>query len=297
MGNTVYGDVLFLVDFSMDFLCFFLTARLRGRRLFPLRTAAASALGGLYSVARVVWDRADAPPWQTALFFLTDAAVMFLLCAVAAGDADRSAGALARMAGTFFAVSCLVGGCMTAFSALFDRLPAPDDALTEPDGLPVWLWAIFAALASAVAFGWSRRKSAPREVRVTLRRGGREDSCPAAGDGGNLLRERVGGRGVLVCELGAAEDLFPPELVEFWRRGGRPGDAAALPRELPPQLRFIPAHTAAGEDTVLCAAQADEFRVTDEHGEHRADLLIAPMARRVGTGGTRGVIPATGWKE
>ena len=33
MGNEVYADLLFLVNFSMDFLCFYLCARLLHRPL------------------------------------------------------------------------------------------------------------------------------------------------------------------------------------------------------------------------------------------------------------------------
>ena len=51
VGQTVYADVLFLINFSMDFLVFYICARLSGRRLYPFRSALASALGGAYGVA------------------------------------------------------------------------------------------------------------------------------------------------------------------------------------------------------------------------------------------------------
>ena len=50
MGRVVYADLLFLVDFSMDFLCFFITARLLHRRFFFVRSILAAAIGGVYSV-------------------------------------------------------------------------------------------------------------------------------------------------------------------------------------------------------------------------------------------------------
>ena len=36
MGETVYADVLFIINFSMDFLCFYICSRVLG---YPLRLA------------------------------------------------------------------------------------------------------------------------------------------------------------------------------------------------------------------------------------------------------------------
>ena len=51
MEQTVYGDVLFFVNFCMDFQCLFLTARLLHRPFRIWRAALASVLGALYACA------------------------------------------------------------------------------------------------------------------------------------------------------------------------------------------------------------------------------------------------------
>jgi MFS family permease len=78
--GEVYADVFFLVNFSMDFLCFYLCARLLHRPLSLWRGMLASALGGIYAVAALflTLDRAPA--------FALDALVWVVLGAVA----DRS---------------------------------------------------------------------------------------------------------------------------------------------------------------------------------------------------------------
>ena len=48
---TVYGDLLFLINVSMDFLCFYICCLLLRCPLPLFRTCVASALGGVYSVA------------------------------------------------------------------------------------------------------------------------------------------------------------------------------------------------------------------------------------------------------
>ena len=50
MGQIVYADLLFLVNFTMDFLCFFVTARILCRPFKVWRCCIASVLGGVYSV-------------------------------------------------------------------------------------------------------------------------------------------------------------------------------------------------------------------------------------------------------
>ena len=74
MGGEVYADLLFLVNFSMDFLCYYLCARLLRRPLSLWRGIAASALGGIYAVA-VLFLYADRVP-----AFLLDVIICFVLC-------------------------------------------------------------------------------------------------------------------------------------------------------------------------------------------------------------------------
>ena len=49
MTQTVYVDLYFLINFSMDFLCFFLTSKLLSAKLSFGRTLVASTLGGIYA--------------------------------------------------------------------------------------------------------------------------------------------------------------------------------------------------------------------------------------------------------
>ena len=54
MEETVYADIYFLINFSMDFLCLFLTARLMSEKLRLGRISAASVFGGVYAVAALL---------------------------------------------------------------------------------------------------------------------------------------------------------------------------------------------------------------------------------------------------
>ena len=77
MGNEVYADLLFLVNFSMDFLCFYFLCLLLHKRLPVLRVCVASALGGAYSVASLFINSG------AHLRFGLDVSVPVLMCIIA----------------------------------------------------------------------------------------------------------------------------------------------------------------------------------------------------------------------
>ena len=77
MGEIVYVDLLFLINFSMDFLCFYITSRIMSTKLSSGRAVLASALGGIYS------DIALFISVGTTLGVIIDLAVCALICAVA----------------------------------------------------------------------------------------------------------------------------------------------------------------------------------------------------------------------
>ena len=51
--QTLYADILFLINFSMDFLTLYVTAAILRRKTSVARLSVASAIGGLYGVASV----------------------------------------------------------------------------------------------------------------------------------------------------------------------------------------------------------------------------------------------------
>ena len=77
MEQTVYVDLYFLINFSMDFLCFFLLSKLLSVKLSFGRTIAASLLGGLYANLALFLPLSSLPA------LLLDMAACTLMCAVA----------------------------------------------------------------------------------------------------------------------------------------------------------------------------------------------------------------------
>ena len=114
MEQTVYVDLFFLINFSMDLLCFFITAKLLSTRVLTKRAVLASLLGGIYACLSLFLYVSGL------LAALIDLAACVLMCAVAV----KRRGELGETLGfsiVYAAVSAVVGGVMTALFSFFNK--------------------------------------------------------------------------------------------------------------------------------------------------------------------------------
>ncbi len=288
MGQTVYGDLLFLINFSMDFLVLFITSRLLSVKLRPLRAALAAAIGGVYGVGALFLDV------SRLVVGVCDVGVAFLICAVAFWHRGERLGLFLWRGAVFFGVSLLLGGIMSGFFAILGRMEllAPD--VDGEDDISVWLFALLAAAGSAAALVGGRRLrtlSQSKRVKITINVDGKCVTLTAMTDTGNMLYDPLGGRAVVICELDAVEEIFEHQLVSFWRDGDISG-VTALDAKFSSCLRFIPAKGAlSGKVSMLCAVAPDSFSVCTESDEHECDVLIAPVPFALSAGESRAIIP------
>ncbi len=285
VGQIVYADVLFLINFSMDFLVFYICARFSRKRLNAVRTALAAAIGGAYGIAALF----IAEEGITAT--LCDLVSLLLICTVAFySSKDRLRDFLARCA-LFAGVSAILGGIMTSLYSILNRSGLSLLDGESGDDISVWLFALLAAAGGAAAFAGSRRMRrivSAKQGQIEITFEAKSVTLRAMTDTGNLLSDPLSGRNVVICELDAVKGIFPRELVEFWR-----SENVALPSLLSDKyaskLRFIPARGAIGAKTVLIAAiLPDSVKVA---GGGEADLLIAPVPYKLSAGESRALLP------
>ncbi len=254
MEQEVYGDLLFCVNFSMDFLCFYLTAKLLHRRLPLWRTVFASAIGGVYAVAALLIRTSGA------LALIFDLAVCVCMnCAVFCQKKLRP-WRLLLCAAVYFAVSAALGGCMSALYSLFNRADAAggQDGGTGAGTVGFFLLAAVAALITLLGGRFFRRSAAGTHCRIEVTLAGKRAATDAFVDSGNLLREPLSGLPVVVMDPGVAEALLG-------RRGCDELLAGRMPADLGARLRPVPSTGATGKK-LLIAVRPDTVTVTDEKG-------------------------------
>ncbi len=248
MKQVIYGDVYFLINFSMDFLALYLTAALRHRPAKTWRLAAGGALGGLYATLALVVIPPVLEPFLTFTLPL-------LLVLVSYGYSGFFS--LIKDAAAFFALSFAMGGVMTAVYYLVGRLLASREIYingsveTLYSDLPLWVLALTAALAALISYLWGRyckKAAAKKTVNLIIGEGGRELSLTAFCDSGNLLEEPIGRLPVILIGKEAMLSLLPPSLSPLFFSKDLPLEKVE-PRYLA-RLRFIPLTTVDHEGLV-----------------------------------------------
>ncbi len=288
VGQTVYADILFLINFSMDFLVFYICARLSGRRLRAFRSALAASIGGIYGVCALFM------PGESLIAPICDVAVMVAICAVAFYSKSESVRSFLGRCALFAGISAILGGIMSAMYSMLNRSGLSSLEGGDGDDISIWLFALLAAAGGAAAFAGGRRAkriavSKQSDVEITFC--GKSVLLRAMTDTGNMLTDPLGGRAVAICELDAVAPIFPPELVDFWRRGDV-STASRLSPENAARLRFIPAKGAlASKCSLLCAIVPESVSISARGGKRDADLLVAPVPYKLSAGESRVLLP------
>lgn len=264
--QTVYVDLYFFINFSMDFLCFFLAARLLSQKLSLWRTLLAAALGGIYAnVALFLSVSALAA-------LLIDMAVCAILCAVALLRPHEGR-RLPLFVLVYIAISMVLGGVMTALFHLFNRIELPV-ADTAPDGISVWLFsalALVSALLTHLCGRFFSRRTARREAILTLTFEDRVRTLSALCDTGNLLREPISGKPCVVVACERLRGFLPDDLLAAARADQTP-DTTLLERYAE-RIRLIPAHSATGS-RMLLALRVDRLMLDGPNAPHEIDAIV-----------------------
>lgn len=196
--QIVYVDVLFLINFSMDYLVLYITAALLYLPKNAKRLLLSSLLGAIYEICIVVW------PGHFMITFLTSIGVSILLCAVAFDFSVQKTGK-GRSILIFYFINLLFGGAINAVMHLLQHLrPGAYRDSMQPDIKRIILLAA-CVLTLALLSVIRRRRAFPGEivqVDITYDQNlSQQITCLV--DSGNLLTEPFSGLPVILCTMSA----------------------------------------------------------------------------------------------
>ena len=285
MEQIVYGDMLFFINFSMDFLTLFIVGKILRRKMKTLSLLLAASIGALYGVAAVFLQGNTVPA------LLINISVSVLMCYIVFGRRFVSCTAL------FYAAGLFLGGAVTAIFGLVNRLRGQTwitvngsaEALASdiPFGWMAVICLILTVIAIAGGQKWRRRSLSP-EVGVEVLFNGRKAVFTALTDSGNLLREPIGGLPVIICVKSIVAGLAGEDYGAVFGDGGV-GALSSLDLEHMRKLRIIPAGTAAGEGIAI-GLIPDEIKVGGISRSACIAMISQDDERRFG--GCEGIIPA-----
>ena len=287
MEQTVYLDLLFLVNFSMDFLCFYITARIVGIKISVPRVSLAAAVGGIYA------DAALFLPYGTPWSIFIDVLACLVICTMA--FYRKGERGLLLLCVVYFSVSMALGGFMTALFNLLNRMGFNKEVMGEDDGdgISVWLFALLALVSALLTLAggrFFRSRSSVGSVRVEITYGGRKKTFCAMVDSGNFLRDPISGRACIVADGTLVADVFPQRFIEMAERG----ELFALDSQdesIRRSIRLVPARAAVGE-RMMIGVRADTVRIDSGRGFFESDVIV--VISHVGTlkDGARALVPA-----
>lgn len=284
MEQTVYADIFFLINFSMDFLSLFIAAKLLERPIGASRFALASLFGGVYACVALFL------PLGSVFSFLADALACVLMAFIATLKRRELKSALIFSL-VLSAVSILLGGAMTALFNLFNKIGVyrifGDGA--QSDGVSVWFFAILAIISGAIAFlggGFFKRRAVRRQGRLEISYLGKSLTLPCLCDSGNLLREPISNLPCVIVDADAARAIFPQSFIEAVYSC----DISKLSEREQSRVRLVFASSAVAE-SALVAIRVDSLRLDFGKGKTTVNAYLALSREKIFADGMKALVP------
>lgn len=210
LEQIIYADVLFIVNFSMDFLSLYMTALLLHKKTGFCGLVFASGIGAFYGVVSLFQNGAPL------IGVVVNIAVAALMCFIAYGSMTMVM--LIRNTLIFYGISFLMGGIMTAIYTLANKglsgrgIVINGDVNTLHSSVSPAILALLAAAAVCISYICSKlmkNKISKERISVKLRFCDKQTGFSGIADSGNLLTEPLGGLPVIVCSYTVLEPVLP----------------------------------------------------------------------------------------
>ena len=287
MEQEVYIDLLFLINFSMDYLCLYICGKVLRKKLKLLRLILAAATGGVYSIVSLFF------PFSSLLSLIIDAFFCLVICAIAFTEKGRRLSSTLLCGFLFVGISMMTGGAMTAIFNFLNRLDLPLDSI-DGDGISTYLFAIIAAVAGIISLRSGEiisKRSDIKECKLTLTLSGKTATFFALSDSGNLVKDPLSGKNVVLIDRSVLLGLVDVSVFDRFLEGQQPPDSSGVKG-----LRIVPIKTAGGR-SFLAAAIPDVLtaEVTTKKNKSsilELDALIAPSDIGKSAEGYKAIVPS-----
>ncbi len=258
---VIYADVLFLINFILDFLCLYTAGAIMSARMKLLRPVAAAVTGGIYSLATLYYS--SAPIY---ISLPAHVAAALLMCFIAYGYG--SFGTFMGRAAVFAVTAAFSGGVLSAVFALTGRYYTLNGGFYAEIS-PVFLIALaFISVGAAYVYALlCRKKTSFAAADAVVEKDGGIYKLTLLVDSGCFVIDPLTGKRVIIVSHSAFRGFTP-----------------RMPR-------YIPVKTAGGS-SLLCGFQPDKLTVgrLGKPGKTK-DAVIAVDMNTDNFSGYDGLIP------
>lgn len=282
MAETVYADVLFVINFSMDVLSLYIAAKITSQKVLTLRLAAGGVVGGIYGVLSLF-----VPGGR--LISLPLSIIMGTLV-VAIGLGVRSGKDFILSSILFFVAGGTISGVMTAIMSITGRIDNGGGFDLSPRA-----FALCAAVSAALTLISGKMYSFTgrvRKVDIRIAEGNREFCAEALLDSGNLVREPISGRPCVIVRAPDMKDLIPEDLY-CEVIGGR-SDLSRLSHKTLLKTRLVPIK-GVGESRIMLAYRPELIEISEKGRRKQIDAVLLIDSGNGGEnyGDTAAIVPSS----
>ena len=269
----VYADLFFLINFSMDYICLYISGKILRLNVSAAKHVISSVLGGLYSVVALFLNVGSI------LAFIIDILICIIMTAICFYHKGDKVKNIITSSLLYIGISMLIGGVMTAIFNLLNKLDINFQSISD-DGAHTYTFAIIAVISAILSMrGISliTRKNRHKEyfVEVTINK----KTCNFLGfvDTGNLVKDQISGKSIIFIDKNAASKIIDPDAEEKFYQG----------EILYRGSRLVPISTAGGSTATLIFVP-DKITLAEKNGkstsEFQVDCLIALVEINKGDG-------------
>lgn len=283
--QIVYGDILFLINFSMDFLSLYITGKALRHRVNILALIASASIGSIYAVAVLFFTG------NKIISSVLRLLVAVLMCYIGYGGRAK---ALAKTVCIFYSANLLLGGTVTAvYCAVLREAPKVyigGQIRAVETGIPTYMFFLISlgvGIFSVICARIFAQRRAREPVSVTVYGEGGYVKFESLCDTGNLLCDPYNGLPVIVTGYMTVMPILPFDVHELFRSG----DFTRLDkvsREISHRVHLFPVKSATGEGLMI-AYRPDKITVNGM--EKSACIGIIPTREEANYGGFPAVTP------
>ena len=278
--KTVYVDVYFLVNFTVDILSCFFASRITHIKTSTRRIVLIGALGGAVSVLELFI--------QLGVFYSFIISVLFLLISSRIVSPKTKAIGRLRFLITFLFIQTAVGGAVYFIHGLLDKYKDVlfSEVQTKVENRRALIFAVIILLLIGVirlVMLLFANSGCVKTAKLGLHIGELYFECDALVDTGNLVKDPMNMSPVMFIKPDLASKYLPNNIIEL-------KELDELDRGLRKRIRLIPV-SVGGQTHVLTGVRADYACLLDAGGE-RVDITLA-IDKEGGTfGGYEALAPA-----
>ncbi len=228
MTYTLYADVLFLLNFVIDYICLWLTLYICRLRRKGVALTVSSFVGGIYALcAPLLWDM------SVFIRVFVNVLSLIIICTIATPTND--ARTIFKTSIVFLGVSSLLGGIITSIFNQFGKY-AISNGMVYADISSIMLLGLF-VIAIALSFPFfiaSKNRLRIKTAKLYIEFENGKTAIDALIDSGNLLTDTLSGDGIILVKKEAIENHFTSKQIEAIKK------LDVLSEDFPLGIRLIP---------------------------------------------------------